>query len=206
MTINTNAWNRIRYTLWAPIYDRIAAFPTYRRRSIELLGPAPGDEVLIIGAGTGADLPYLPPTVNITAVDLTAAMLERLKQRAQALGRPVSARVGDGQALDLPAARFDAVILHLILAVIPDPVACIREAERVLKPGGRIVIFDKFVPDDEEPSFGRRITNVVTNLLFSDITRKLGPLIAQTNLVVERDESARVAGVPYRTVVLIKKG
>lgn len=204
MAINTNAWNRIRYTLWAPIYDRIAAFPTYRRRSIEMLSPAPGDEVLIVGAGTGADLPHLPPTVNVTAIDLTPAMLERLRARAQALGRPVDARVGDGQALDLPDAQFDAVILHLILAVIPDPVACIREVERVLKPGGRVVIFDKFVPDAEEPTLGRRITNVVTNLLFSDITRKLGPIVARTNLVVEQEESGRIAGVPYQTVILRK--
>jgi len=204
--INTNAWNRIRYTLWAPIYDRIAAFPTYRRRSIALLGLAPGEEVLIVGAGTGADLPYLPPAVNVTAIDLTPAMLERLRARAQALDLPVDARVMDGQALDLPTARFDAVMLHLILAVIPDPVACIKEVERVLKPGGRVVIFDKFVPDAEEPGMGRRMTNVVTNLLFSDITRKLGPIVAHTNLVVEREESGRIAGVPYRTVVLSKKG
>lgn len=206
MAVNTNAWNRIRYTVWAPIYDRIAAFPTNRRRSIELLGPAPGDSVLIVGAGTGADLPHLPPNLDVTAIDLTPAMLERLRVRAQALGRRVDARVMDGQALDLPDARFDAVILHLILAVIPDPVACIREVERVLKPGGRVVIFDKFVPDAEEPGLGRRIGNVAANLLFSDITRKLGPIIAHTNLVVEREESSRIAGVPYRTVVLSKKG
>jgi phosphatidylethanolamine/phosphatidyl-N-methylethanolamine N-methyltransferase len=156
VSINTNTWNRIRYTLWAPIYDRIAAFPTYRRRSVDMLGLAPGEEVLIVGAGTGADLPHLPTTVNLTAIDLTPAMLNRLRARAQALGRPVDARVMDGQALDLPTARFDAVILHLILAVIPDPVACIKEVERVLKPGGRVVIFDKFVPDAEEPGMGRR--------------------------------------------------
>lgn len=206
MNINTNTWNRIRYTLWAPIYDWIAAFPTYRRRSVDMLGLVPGEDVLIVGAGTGADLPHLPTTVNVTAIDLTPAMLNRLRDRAQALGRSVDARVMDGQALDLPGAQFDAVILHLILAVIPDPVACIREVERVLKPGGRVVIFDKFVPDADEPGLGRRITNVVTNLLFSDITRKLGPIIAHTNLAVEREESGRIAGVPYRTVVLSKKG
>ncbi|MDF2626805.1 MAG: phosphatidylethanolamine N-methyltransferase [Symbiobacteriaceae bacterium] len=202
MTINTNVWNRIRYTLWAPIYDRIAAFPTYRRRSIELLRPLPGEEVLIVGAGTGADLPHLPPGISLTAIDLTPAMLDRLRERAQALGRPVDARVMDGQALDLPAARFDAVILHLILAVIPDPVACIREVERVLKPGGRAVIFDKFVPDDEAPGLGRRVGNVFANLLFSDITRKLGPIVAHTSLIIERTETAKIAGVPYQTVIL----
>lgn len=115
-------------------------------------------------------------------MDLTSAMLARLNQRAAALGRPVQVHVMDGQALGLQSERFDAVILHLILAVIPNPVACIREAERVLKPGGRVVVFDKFVPDDEEPSTGRRLGNLITNVLFSDITRRLGPLVAQTSL------------------------
>jgi phosphatidylethanolamine/phosphatidyl-N-methylethanolamine N-methyltransferase len=202
--VNTNAWNRIRYTLWAPIYDRIAAFPGHRRRAIQLLNPAKGEEVLIVGAGTGADLAFLPADVHIMAVDLTPAMLHRLQQRAQALGRSVKAQVMDGQVLELEPERFDAVVLHLILAVIPDPVACIREAERVLKPGGRVVVFDKFIPDNEQPSVGRRLGNVVANLLFSDITRKLGPLVAQTNLVVEQAESSRIAGVSYQTTMLRK--
>lgn len=206
MAVNTNGWNRIRYTLWAPIYDRIAVFPTHRRRALEILRPVPGEDILIVGAGTGADLPYVPSDVRLTAVDLTPAMLERLRRRATVLGKPVEALVMDGQALDLLSGRFDAVILHLILAVIPDPVACIQEAERVLKPGGRIVVFDKFVQDSEQPSLMRRLGNVMANVFFSDITRKLGPMVAATNLAVEHKESCRVAGVPYETVLLRKPG
>lgn len=204
MPVNTNSWNRIRYTLWAPIYDRIAAFPTYRRRALELLRPAPAEDILILGAGTGADLPYIPSGVQLTAVDITPAMLERLRQRAAALGKPAEALVMDGQALDLPSGRFDAVILHLILAVIPDPVACIREAERVLKPGGRAVIFDKFVPDNEQPTMGRRLVNLLANFLFSDLTRKLGPMVGETQLIVQHKETFRIAGVPYEIVILKK--
>lgn len=90
-----------------------------------------------MGAGTGADLPFIPATVQITAVDITQVMLQRLRQRATSLGMTVDVQVMDGQALEFSSEQFDAVILHLILAVIPDPIACIREVERVLKPGGR---------------------------------------------------------------------
>ena len=74
-------WNRIRYTLWAPFYDLVVGFGSQRRRSIELLSLQPGDRVLIVGAGTGADLPFLPPGVVGLATDLTPAMLERARPR-----------------------------------------------------------------------------------------------------------------------------
>src|SRR5690606_16948604 len=114
MTINTTRWNRVRYTLWAPLYDRVASFTRQRRRSIELLGLRPGERVLVDGAGTGADLAFIPPGVAVVAIDLTPAMVPRIRRRAASLGRPVDARVMDAEHLDFPDASFDAVILHLI--------------------------------------------------------------------------------------------
>lgn len=194
MAINTNRWNRIRYTAFAPLYDRVASFGTQRRRSIELLDLKPGERVLIVGAGTGADLLYLPAGVEVVAGDITPAMVERVRRRAAGLRREVTAEVMDGQALPLPDDSFDAVILHLVVAVIPDPVACLREAARVLRPGGRAVVFDKFVPDDRDPSVARRALNVVTNALFSDVTRQLGPLLTGTGLRVVHREPAALGG------------
>jgi phosphatidylethanolamine/phosphatidyl-N-methylethanolamine N-methyltransferase len=194
MPINTNRWNRIRYTAFAPLYDRIARFGKQRRRSIELLALKPGERVLIVGAGTGADLPLIPDGVEIVAGDLTPAMVERIRQRAEELGRRVTAELMDGQALPLPDAGFDAVILHLIVAVIPDPAACLREVARVMKPDGRAVVLDKFVPDEQTPSLGRRVFNLVTNTLFSDITRRLGPLAQEASLRVIHREPAALGG------------
>lgn len=203
MPFNNLGWNRARYTLFAPLYDLVAGFGPQRRRSIELLGPASGEKILIDGCGTGSDLAYLPRGLDVTAIDLTPAMVERTRRRAQALGMRVDARVMNAQALELPGAGFDAVILHLILAVVPDPAAAIREAERVLKPGGRAVVFDKWVPDDREPSLLRRAGNVVTSTFATEITRKLGPLVAQTSLQIERRESVGLGG--FFSVALLRK-
>lgn len=199
-------WNRVRYTLWAPIYDALVGvlgFTDARRHSIERLGLKAGDCVLIVGAGTGLDLEFVPPGVAITATDLTPAMLRRLTQRADRAGRRVSAHVMDARSLAFPAASFDAVIMHLILAVMPQPELGLKEAARVVRPGGRIAIFDKFLGDREAASSARRLVNVVTRALFSDINRRLGPLVLGTGLVVDRDEPARFGGM-FRSITLSK--
>jgi len=203
MPINTLGWNRVRYTLLAPLYDRVAGFRPQRRRSLELLDARPGERVLVDGCGTGADLAHLPAEVEVTATDLTPAMVERARRRARALGRTVDARVMDAQALSFADGSFDAVVLHLILAVVPDPVAAIREAARVLRPGGRATVFDKWVPDGADPSLGRRAANVVTRVVATEITRKLGPLADAAGLRIEHLEPAGRGG--FFSIALLRK-
>jgi phosphatidylethanolamine/phosphatidyl-N-methylethanolamine N-methyltransferase len=203
MIANTNHWNQIRYTAYAPIYDRIAGFVAQRRRALTLLNATPGQSVFLLGAGTGADLSFLPNGIEVVGIDITRAMLQRASLRAHQLQRSFAACVMDGQRLALPAAQFDAVVLHLILAVIPDPYACVAEVERVLKPGGTVVIFDKFLPDAHHPSWGRRALNWATSRMFSDINRQLGPLLAGTSLQIAHQEPAGFAGA-YQIVLLHK--
>jgi phosphatidylethanolamine/phosphatidyl-N-methylethanolamine N-methyltransferase len=184
-------WDRLRYTLWAPAYDAIvgaAGFNSARRLSIDRLRLGSGDRVLIVGAGTGLDLDLLPPNVDVTAIDVTPAMLKHLERRAAGTGRLVATRITDARQLAFPDSSFDAVVMHLILAVMPQPERGLKEAVRVLKPGGRIAVFDKFLRDDERPSLKRRLLNALAKPLFSDLNRRLAPLMAGTPLVIEHDE------------------
>jgi ubiquinone/menaquinone biosynthesis C-methylase UbiE len=198
-------WNRLRYTVWAPAYDtiaRAAGFDTARRLSIDRLRLASGDRVLIIGAGTGLDLDFLPSNVHVTAIDVTPAMLKHLQRRAAGTSRTVTARVMDARALAFPDSSFDAVVMHLILAVMPEPERGLSEAVRVQKPGGRMAVFDKFLGDEERPSLKRRLLNAIAKPLFSDLNRRLGPLVAGTRLVIEHDEAVAFGGT-YRVVTLV---
>ena len=199
-------WNLLRYTFWAPVYDRIAGavgFEKARRESIDRLRLAPGDRVLIVGAGTGLDLEFLPPGVDVTAVDVTPSMLKRLVRRAENTGKSVTSRVMDARELAFPDASFDGVIMHLVLAVMPQPARGLSEAARVLKPGRRIAVFDKFLRDAERPSAKRRLLNAFAKPLFSDMNRRLGPLVAAAGLTIEHDEPVAF-GEMYRIATLVK--
>lgn len=203
MNINTDRWNRVRYTLYAPMYDRLTRYFQHgRRRAIELLAPQPGERVLVVGCGTGLDLPLLPDGVEVTLIDITPAMVRRTRERARELSRPAATAVMSAEALAFPPETFDCVLLHLILAVVPDPVACAREASRVLKPGGRVSVFDKFLSDDVEPSRARRAANFITNLAFSNINRKLTPLLAQAQLRLIRREPSSFGGAYHAALAM----
>ena len=201
------SWDRIRYSLWAPIYDRLVArmdFGPARRRSIDALALAEGTRVLMVGAGTGLDLEYVPAAVSVVAIDITPAMLARLERRAASRARPTETRVMDARHLEFEDASFDAVIAHLVIAVMPNPERGLREIDRVLKPGGRVAVFDKFLRDQEKASPVRRLVNVIARPLFSDMNRRLEPLLTGTTLRIERDEPAAFGGW-YRVVTLRKQ-
>lgn len=189
----------MRWTLYAPIYDAFISFEPQRRRALELLELKAGERVLIVGCGTGLDLPLLPAGLDVTAIDLTPAMVRRARERAPG----IDIRVMDAQRLEFPDAMFDAAVLHLIVAVVPDPLACMREAARVLKAGGRVSVFDKFARG--KPSFLRRALNVATRAFGTDINRNLGDLATASGFGIEAEEGAMLGGM-FRVARLRKGG
>lgn len=192
MRINTNTWNRLRYTLYTPFYDWIASiFKDYRKQSIVSLHLKPTDKVLILGAGTGLDLEFLNHHKNVHAIDITPSMISALKKRADLLGMNLNAEVMDGSNLAFSDCSFDAIILHLIVAVIPDPISCLNEVERVLKPEGKFTIMDKFLPSGKKSGLLRSFLNPISNLLATNLNRDIDVLLSNTNLKKESDIKLR---------------
>jgi ubiquinone/menaquinone biosynthesis C-methylase UbiE len=97
-------------------------------------------EVLEIAIGTGRNLGFYPDDVQLTGVELSPPMIEIARKRAAELGREVELRLGDAQALEFADESFDTVICTYSLCTIPDDRAAVREAKRVLRPGGKFVL------------------------------------------------------------------
>jgi ubiquinone/menaquinone biosynthesis C-methylase UbiE len=104
-------------------------------------GQAEG-EVLEIALGTGRNLPFYAQDVRLTGIELSPAMLEIARRRADELGREADLHVGDAESLDFPAERFDTVVCALSLCTIPNDRAAVAEAKRVLRPGGRFLLLE----------------------------------------------------------------
>lgn len=190
---------RRTYRWMAPVYDALFRrfYREMRTDSIARLALEPSQSVLLVGVGTGLDIPLLPPVTRVIAVDLSPKMLKR------AAGAPPSSPVhyllADGGALPLRDASVSAVILHLVLSVAPDPRALLREATRVLQPGGRIAVLDHFVPPGRL-STGRRLLAHMPVLLGTHLDRRFETLRKGLPLRVVRDER-RGRGL-YRMLIL----
>jgi len=99
-------------------------------------------EVLEIAVGTGRNLSHYPADVQLTAIEYSPEMLAIARERAREIGREVELREGDAQALEFPDESFDTVVITLALCTIPDDRKAVREAMRVLRPGGKLVLLE----------------------------------------------------------------
>lgn len=199
-----NPFLRLSYSLIAPLYDLAIAVPlrTARTRSLQSLPTDAAGKVLLSGIGTGLDLPLLPQMHRYTALDFNAAMLSRAQSRGADL--QVEWVLGDSMALPFPDAHFDHAVLHLIVAVVPQPARCLSEAARVLKPGGTIVLLDKFLqPEKLAPV--RRALNPLTRRIATRMDVVFEEVLSDVPALQVVSDVPLLAGGWFRGIVLKKR-
>src|SRR5918998_4761549 len=132
-------WDRIR-SLHAP--EAVVESPV-----VDALGTRPIHNLVDLGTGTGRMLQLLAPrAARVVGLDASHAMLSVARANLEKAGlRGIELRQGDIYAPPFPRDTFDLVVIHQVLHYLDDPARAIREAARLLAPGGRMVVVD-FAP------------------------------------------------------------
>jgi ubiquinone/menaquinone biosynthesis C-methylase UbiE len=128
-----------------PIFARVWAFAMrhlqpaeVREQRTAMLAGARG-VVVEVGAGSGTLFPHYPATVErVVAVEPEPYLLAEAQEAAGAAPVPVEAVHGTADALPVDDASADVVVCCLVLCTVPDQVAALAEARRVLRPGGEL--------------------------------------------------------------------
>lgn len=135
------------YDIHSAFYD--ATFGRLVKRRIEIaishMNIRETDRVLDLGIGTGQSLNFYPQYGRIYGVDLSSGMLKQCRKKIAERGLS-HATVFQADAMTLPFAddSFDHVFISHVISVVSDPIQLVREAQRVAKPGSRIVLLNHF--------------------------------------------------------------
>jgi ubiquinone/menaquinone biosynthesis C-methylase UbiE len=97
---------------------------------------------LLVAVGTGNDLKYLPSDCDLIAIDISPRMIHRARTKARREGGNIRMVLTDAQRLAFGDQTFDTVLTVCTFCSIPNPVEGLQELYRVLKPGGRLLMFE----------------------------------------------------------------
>lgn len=103
--------------------------------------------VLDVACGTGTNFRYLPASAEVVGVDISPEVLEKAESRLHRLGLDGNVQQMDAQQLGFPDDAFDAVISSMSTCTFPDPIAALREMERVCDPDGTIRLVEHGLSD-----------------------------------------------------------
>jgi ubiquinone/menaquinone biosynthesis C-methylase UbiE len=106
-----------------------------------LLAGLEGD-VIEIGSGTGASLPYYQRATRVVAVEPDASMAKRLPARVEEAKVPIEVVTAQAESLPFPDESFDAAVAAFVLCSVDDQGTVLAEARRVLRPGGKLVLLE----------------------------------------------------------------
>jgi ubiquinone/menaquinone biosynthesis C-methylase UbiE len=185
----------------APCYDLMQG-PMERLgaqnwRPLLFLGLA--GRVLELGVGTGKNLPYYPRDAEVTAINPAARMLDKARKQASKLGVSADLRQADAQRLPFPKDSFDAVVASFVFCSVADPLKGLKEALRVLKPGGELRLLEHQRP--AQPLLARvfDLSNpLAVRLTGANINRKTDKNVRRVGLAEVRLEPLDQLGIVRR--------
>jgi ubiquinone/menaquinone biosynthesis C-methylase UbiE len=155
------------------------------------LVPQARGTTLEVGVGSGLNLPFYGAQVErLVGVDPSRELLRMAQRRADRAAVPVELIAHTGEALPLADASVDTAVFTFTLCSIPDPMKALREARRVLKPGGELLFAEHgLAPDTAVQRWQRRLNPLWRHVAGGcNLDRKIDELIAAAGFRLTRLE------------------
>ena len=180
-----------RYQRISMVYDWMEILPerVYLSWREKLWSLVKGPRILEVGMGTGKNMPFYTPGMQITGIDLTPGMLAHARKKAANLNLDLDLRLGDAQSMEFEDDTFDSVVATFVFCSVPDPILGLKELARVTKPDGQIILMDHV--RSEIPILGAlmEILNpVVVRLMGANINRRTVENVRMAGLQIENVE------------------
>jgi ubiquinone/menaquinone biosynthesis C-methylase UbiE len=170
------------------------------RRS--LLANLEGD-VIEIGSGTGASLPYYERARRVVAVEPDASMAKRLPGKVAEAQISIEIVNTRAEKLPFPDETFDAAVAAFVLCSVDDQRTVLTEVRRVLKPGGRLVLLEHVLGEGRTARWQERLTPLHTKLAGNcHLNRDTRAAVADAGFDASGIESTHLPG----TYVLVEPG
>lgn len=189
MSKSLNEKIKNRYNRVSKVYDSMDKMMKEDWRK-DLLKNVSGN-VLEVGIGTGANLPYYPEGVHLTGIDFSPKMLAKARKRVDALSLPYDVELieMDIQDMDFPDNSFDYVVATCVFCSVPDPVKGLKELGRVCKPDGEILMLEHMRSENAALGKVMEIINPVPVTVWgANIDRKTLENIHDAGLTIEEDK------------------
>ncbi len=167
----------------------------------------PSAQILEIGCGTGVVVRTLARregfSGHVTGIDQSPAFIETARRLAaeEGLDQHVKFRVGDAHALEEGDGRYDAVIAHTLISHVTDPLPVLKEAARLVRPGGVVAIFDgdyaSLTYAYPDHAVGRAMDQALVEATFNNplVMRGMPQLLSEVGLELEETLADVVAEI-----------
>jgi ubiquinone/menaquinone biosynthesis C-methylase UbiE len=160
-------------------------------------------EVIEIGSGTGASLPFYERATRVVAVEPDASMAKRLPAKIEEAKVPVEVVNTQAEKLPFPDETFDAAVAAFVLCSVDDQRTVLTEVRRVLKPGGRLILLEHVLGEGRTARWQERLTPLHTKLAGNcHLNRDTRAAVAASGFDASGVENTRLPG----TYVLVEPG
>lgn len=142
---------------------------------------------LLVAVGTGLDLEYFSPGLRVVGIDISDQMLAKARLKLNACASAVELVRADAQLLGFRDCSFDSVVTSCTFCSVPDPVKGLKEIRRVIKPGGRLLMFEHVRSDIFWMGPMMDLLTILSRRFGPDLNRRTGENIRKAGFRILRE-------------------